>query len=303
MSKRNKNPEFWNTTAMNQATFQMYLSRLTQLAMSTFEWKNVPEGVDVRFLELGLLTKGYSLFFRDDELDQFLSLNGTIGGTLNVYNIPTSRVAMASNGYNRNLNDTDSVIVYNNLLHTPSEPDLALFAHRLYDLDRSIDVNARAQKTPIAIICEESQRLSLINLYRQYDGNAPFIMGTSGLNLEGIRTVNTGAPFVAKELYELKTKIWNEALTYLGISNVSEQKRERMVTDEVNRSMGGVMAQRFSRLEARREACRQINTMFGLNMECNWRDVSTVEPLTSTEDSVTQEVGTNQLQEGVTVVE
>ena len=45
-----------------------------------------------------------------------------------------------------------------------------------------------------------------------------------------------------------------------------------MITDEVTRNQGGVIASRYSRLEARRQACEQINKMFGLNIWCDYRE-------------------------------
>ncbi|MDO5811326.1 MAG: hypothetical protein Q4Q37_09535, partial [Methanobrevibacter sp.] len=104
-----------------------------------------------------------------------------------------------------------------------------MFAKKLYNIDRAIDVNANAQKTPILLLCEENQRLSYINLYKEYDGNAPVIKGTTGLDLEGFQVLKTDAPYVADKLYELKTNIWNEALTYLGITNITYSKKERMI--------------------------------------------------------------------------
>jgi hypothetical protein len=45
-----------------------------------------------------------------------------------------------------------------------------------------------------------------------------------------------------------------------------------MLTDEVIRNMGGTIASRYSRLNERRTACDKINKMFGLNIECNFRE-------------------------------
>ena len=113
--------------------------------------------------------------------------------------------------------------------------------------------------------------MTYLNLYKEYDGNAPVIKGTKGLDLDAFTVLKTDAPFVARDLYELKSEYWNEALTYLGISNVNTTKKERMVTDEVIRNMGGTIASRYSRLEMRRQACEQINKMFGLDIWCNYR--------------------------------
>lgn len=256
---------------MNNYTFMQYYNRLTELSISMFEWKNLPKSIDSRFLELVLFTDGMAVFFKDEEIG-YLALRSMIGGKLNVYQIPTIRTAYASNGYNAMLDETNSIIIFNNMLHTNSLLDVEQFAKRLYNLDRTIDVNANAQKTPILISCDESQRLTLKNLYMQYDGNMPVIYGDKNLNPNSLKVITTGAPYVGDKLYQLKTQIWNEALTYLGISNINITKKERLITDEVTRNQGGTIASRYSRLEARRQACKQINDMFGLNIWCDYRE-------------------------------
>lgn len=266
-----KNRQFWESASMNNYTFMQYYNRLTELSISMFEWKNLPETVDARFLELILFSDGMAVFFKDDVMG-YLSLRTMIGGHINIYQIPTIRNAYASNGYNQTLDESNSVIVFNNMLHTNSLLDVEQFAKRLYNLDRTIDVNANAQKTPILISCDETQRLTLKNLYMQYDGNVPVIYGDKNLNPNSLKVLTTGAPYVGDKLYQLKTQIWNEALTYLGINNINITKKERLITDEVTRNQGGTIASRYSRLEARRQACKQINEMFGLNIWCDYRE-------------------------------
>lgn len=262
---------FGESARRNKIEYGRYLDRLTELSISMFEWKNLPDSVDQRFLELTLFTDGMAVFFKDDILG-YLCLQVLINGKLNVYRIPTRRRAFAVNGYRKQLDENDSVIIYNNYLHTNSVVDVKNFARRLYNLDRIIDVNANAQKTPILVSATEQQRLTMINLYKEYDGNAPFIFGDKNLDVNALKTLKTDAPYVADKIYELKTKIWNEALTYLGISNTNVTKKERMISDEVIRNMGGTIASRYSRLQSRREAVDKINKMFGLNIEVNYRD-------------------------------
>lgn len=268
---RKRDLQFCESAYMNNRTYLQYYNRLTELAISMFEWQNLPETVDQRFLEMCLFGDGMCVFFQDEVLG-YLSLQCMIGGKLNVYRIPTERKAYATNGYQRELDGTNSVIIFNNYLHTNSMLDVEMFSKRLYNLDRAIDVNANAQKTPVLIQCDESQRLTMKNLYKQYEGNEPFIFGSKGLDANGLKVLQTGAPYVADKLYELKTQIWNEALTYLGISNINVVKKERMITDEVTRNQGGTVASRYSRLESRRQACKQINEMFGLNIWVDYRE-------------------------------
>ena len=268
---RKTDRDFWESAAMNTGTYRQYYNRLVELAISMFEWKNLPDTVDPRFLELCLFTDGQVVFFNDPDLG-YLTLQNACNGGFNVYRIPVKRRAYAVNGYQKDLSDKDSVIIFNNYLHTNSQLDAAMFARRLSDLDRSIDVNAKAQKTPILIKCDETQRLTMQNLYMQYDGNMPFIFADKSLNTNQLQAIKTDAPYVADKLYQLKTQIWNEALTYLGISNINVQKKERLITDEVTRNQGGTIASRYSRLNARRDACKQINAMFGLDVWCDYRE-------------------------------
>lgn len=273
MSRRNKgNGLFGESAVMNNATYIQYFNRLVELSVSTFEWQGLPETVDPRYLELHLFQNGSMVYFRDEVMGD-LCLDCIANGQFDVYGNPISRRAYSSyNQYQKTLNESDSVIIWNNYLRQPSVLDVKMFAKRLYNLDRIIDVNVNAQKTPVLVQGTEKQRLTLINLYKEFDGNAPFIFGDKSLDLNGLKAISTNAPYVADKLYQLKTQIWNEALTYLGISNLNIQKKERMITDEVQRNQGGTIASRYSRLEARREAVDKINRMFGTDISVDYRE-------------------------------
>lgn len=249
-----------------------YLNRLTELSISMFEWKNLPETVDARYLELHLFETGCMVYFNDEVIGD-LCLDCIANGRLDVYGNPILRRAYSGyNNYQKLLKESNSVIIWNNYLHTNSLLDVKMFARRLYVLDRIIDVNANAQKTPVLVQGTEKQRLTLINLYKEFDGNAPFIFGDKNLDLNVLKVLQTDAPYVADKIYQLKTQIWNEALTYLGISNINIQKKERLITDEVTRNQGGTIASRYSRLESRRQAVKKINAMFGTNIVVNYRE-------------------------------
>lgn len=271
-NKRRTANLFEDSARLNNLTYKQYLDRLTELAISMFEWKNLPPSVDARYLELHLFETGCMVYFNDDVLGN-ICLDCIANGRLGIYGDPILRRAYSGyNNYNALLKESNSVIVWNNYLHTNSILDVKMFARRLYVLDRIIDVNANAQKTPVLVQGTEKQRLTLINLYKEFDGNAPFIFGDNNLDLNVLKVLQTGAPYVCDKLYTLKTQYWNEALTYLGISNINIQKRERLITDEVTRNQGGTIASRYSRLNSRREAARKINAMFGTNIQVNYRE-------------------------------
>jgi hypothetical protein len=270
--KKKKNQSFHNTLMANGATYVQYYNRLMELSMSMFEWKNLPDTVDERYLELGLFSSGCMVFFKDDVIGE-LALNMTYQGGFDIYGEPTRRRAYSRyNQFQTTLDKDNSVIIWNNMLRTNSALDVQMFAYRLYNLDRIVDINANAQKTPVLITCDEKQKLTMKNLYLQYEGNYPVIFGDSNLDIKSLSVLKTDAPFVSDKIYDLKVKIWNEALTYLGISNIDTTKRERMITDEIIRNQGGTIASRYSRLESRRRAVKKINKMFGLNITVDYRE-------------------------------
>lgn len=273
MGRRNRNKDQFNQSAVdNNLTFRQYMDRLTELSISMFEWRNLPPTVDARYIELQLFETGCMVYFDDDVIGN-LCLNCLYNGQFDVYGNPTSRRAYSKyNQYQKELNQDDSVVIWNNYLRTNSIMQIRQYALRLYNLDRIIDVNANAQKTPVLVQATEKQRLTMLNLYKEYDGNAPFIFGDRDIDFQGLKAISTGAPYICDKIYQLKTQIWNEALTYLGISNINIQKKERLITDEVTRNQGGTIASRYSRLESRREAVKKINEMFGTNIEVNYRE-------------------------------
>lgn len=287
MSRKKKT---WESAYLNNRTYLMYYNRLLELAINMFEWKGLPTSVDDRFIELTLVSDGYAVYFNDEVLGN-LCLQCMIGGNLDVYRIPIERTAYAINGYQVRLTSEDSVIIFNNYTHTNCLLDIEMYARRLYEIERTIDVNVIAQKTPLIIRADENQRLTLKNLYMQYDGNEPFIFGDKQLDMDGIKVLKTDAPYTADKLNILKRQIWNEALTYLGIENSNTEKKERLISDEVTTNLGAVEAQRFCRLNARRQAAEKINAMFGTNITVDYRQttVERFEKETENEDEEKEE--------------
>ena len=284
MGRRRKTSDNFDSMFLNNRAYIYQYNRIKELAISRFKWNNLPETVDERFLELTLFEQGMAVFFNDDVLG-YLALTTMIGGMLDVYRIPTKRTAYANNGFNMHLDNTNSVIIWNNKLRENMVYGCEMFARRLYECDRTIDVNIKAQKTPILITCSENQRLTLKNTYEQYTGNAPVIFADKDIDiLKSLQAIPTLAPYVADKLLVTKAQIWNECLTWLGISNTNYQKKERLISDEVVRNMGGTIASRNSGLDMRKQACDEINRMFGLNVSVKFNDDINVKPINKNED-------------------
>lgn len=260
------------TILANKISAHDYFLRLVELSLSCFKWENLPKSCDPRYLELSLLETGRAVFFKDDVTGDILNLRFTTAGNFDVYGNPTGFEIYGYNGYTTQRDYKNAVPMYDNNLRTMVTTNLVHFANILYDLDQTILVNANAQKTPVLILCSETQLMTLRNLYRKYEENVPYIFGDKKINDAEIKSIRTDAPYMGDRLWNLKMDYWNECLTYLGIANVSVEKKERLITDEVTRTQGGVMLNRQIRLQQREQAAERINEMFGTDIKVTFND-------------------------------
>lgn len=274
--KKNKmnNMEFLDSLLVNNQTYIDYLERFKKIALSMFEWVNLPESMNQRYLEECLYYKGQAALLKDDKIG-FINTQCCSNGQINIYGLPTA-LNCYSFGYSKDrklytgINDEKAqkdtcVLVMNTWERVPTASTLELFALRLYEAERTCDVNIKAQKTPVLITVDESQRLTMENLYSQYDGNKPMIFGDKNQLQSGVlKAINTDAPYIADKVTEYKKEIWNEALTFLGINNMAVNKKERLVTDEANYNNELTNLNLQSFLIPRQEACKQFNELFGL---------------------------------------
>lgn len=276
-----QNYKWADSALVNDATYFDYLNRLKKIALSIFEWVNLPKSMNARWIERCLYYNGKCAFLKDKELG-FINTGASSSGYINIYGIPTKLNCFSFN-YNtirttytglpegitlkqmEKQKDEGCILVMNDWECTPTCNTLELFALRLYEAERTCDVNIKSQKFPTMIIVDEKQRLLMENLYNQYNGNQPFIFGDKDqLGSEILRSINTGAPYIIDKITEYKKEIWNEALSFLGVNTISLEKKERLITDEANSNNEYINLNLESYLAPRQEACRLFNEKYGL---------------------------------------
>ena len=266
---------------LNVATYNAWLFKFLNVALSVYEWEGLPTGIDQRQLEMWLLTRGYAIFFYDEALvddpgkrapEGYAVLQGVAYGEWDLYDIPNDRRVYAPMGFQRELDETNSVIMFHNQLRTPEIFTYEMYARRIAELDRTIDVNVMAQKTNKVIRCDDRQRLTWKNLVMQAEGNVYTILADKSVDLKDLEVLDLSAELVALDLDVLKQRYVAEAFQFAGVESVPPEKRERLVTSEVTGAMGGTEALRFSRLCARQQACEQINDLFGLDVSVRYRE-------------------------------
>lgn len=257
------------TMSINNSTYIDYLDRLKLIATSLFTWEGMDEVAGVgasRFLELALYENGRGVFFKDDELG-YMALRVNPNDKFNVYMLPT-KVICYSFEYNKEKEFNDVIYIMNNNLQKPTLETLKLFAYRLFEVERTIDVNLLAQKTPVLIEGDTKTILTLKNVYMQYSGNTPFIFGNKQYDLSNkLSVLKTDAPYLIDKLILYKHEIWDEALTFLGINNANTDKKERLITDEVNSNNELINYYLNCFYKTRKQACDEINKKYGLNIK------------------------------------
>lgn len=284
--RRNPNYQFTDSLLINDATYIDYLNRFKRIALSIFEWVNLPPSMDAIWLEKCLYYNGQCALLKDKNYG-FINTNCSSNGDVNIYGLPTYlncfSVGYSSNrklytGLIEGLTDLqqnarqyyECILVQNNWEREPTAGSMELFAYRLYEAERTTDVNIKAQKTPVMVLIDEKQRLTMQQLYNQYNGNQPFIFGDKqNLGLDKLRAISTEAPFIADKLQDYKKEIWNEALTFLGVNNIMVDKKERLVSDEANSNNELINLNLQSFLAPRQKACKQFNEKFGFTGTAN----------------------------------
>lgn len=262
-----------SSNIQNNICMDYNYKRLFKKCLSMFKWENLPSTIDERYLEMNLITKGYICFFKDNELGSYLALDCSLGGRFNVYNIPTNYEIYTASGYHARRDITNSVIIWNNYIHEGLITDISYNARRISDVERTIDVNLNNLKRPFIFLVPENKKTSVKIMLDQIKDNEDAIIGSNDLGVENFNINNTITPNNTLELYTLKKRLYNEALSDLGINNFNTDKKERMLQDEITSNDEEIYLTRAGMLEARKEACRQINEMFGLNIDVHYRNI------------------------------
>ena len=263
---------FRDAIIMNDKTYVDYLGRMKKICLSMFEWQNLPTSMNARYLEMTLFYNGQAALLYDDDYG-YINTMAADGGYINIYGLPTE-VQCYSHRFNqrRSLYMTDTgeekgkecILVMNNYERIPTTATVSLFAYRLAEAQRTADINIKAQRTPLLITTDQKQLFTLKKMYEEYDGNTPAIFADKNvISPDALKAIKTDAPFIVQDIMDYKREIWNEFLTFMGISNLSE-KRERLISNEVDSNNELINLNLQALLVPRKEACRQFNEKYGL---------------------------------------
>lgn len=302
---------FKDAALVNDATYFDDLERIKKVALSIFEWVNLPAGMDARWLERCLYYKGQAAMLYDDAMG-YINTSATAAGQINIYGIPVqlncysygyqSTRRTYTSGSTTQRENQGAVLVMNNWERKPTASTIELFALRLYEAERAIDTNIKNSKFPLVILTDDKQRLTMVNMYRQISGNEPVIFGDKNAGLEdSVKVLKTDSPYIADKLMDYKKAIWNEALTFLGINNIDVEKKERLIAAESTTNNEVTNLNLMSYLAPRQEAAKLFNEKFGLTgteNEVSVRVRSDLFNIIKQEESIITDYATTDLGEG-----
>ena len=260
-----------NSQLSNFKTYEMYRRQLLTLAENVFEFVHLPEFIDTAYLNKQLLRKGSIAFFKDEVMG-LLALPYNNIGNLDVYGRPKSIQVIARNGYTRTLNQNEFIIMYDNNGRYPLWLDILQYAERLGMYSRVIDINIAQQKTPRFWKTKTENEKTIKDLVNNVDSFENVVITYKDIDLDDTTLCLNPAPYVADKIDIEKDKLYNEFLRLIGIANLSYQKKERNISDEIQAMQGGTIASRYSRFEPRKKAIKLINEKFNENIEVRYYD-------------------------------
>lgn len=272
------------TDLLNDLTFKVLYDKFKLISINAFKWDGLPDGITERHVERELFDKGKVMFFRHPRMSFMCLPCDEIGN--NIYNDPI-RYRAVGNNFRYECDAEECVIIENNKLKIATEQFIMFYVNKLTEAERTMDVNVKSNKTPVILVTEDKDVLSMKKFISDVDGNTPAIIVDKSMNLDGIKALDLKAKFLGKELMDYKQTVEGELLTFLGINNNPVEKRERLITDEANANNELIQSFFDLQLEARERACEAINTLYKLKVRVSKRQ--TVEnPVESVENEVNE---------------
>lgn len=254
-----------------QHNLNHYYQWLFRLSATLFEWQGLPDTVSERYIEMMLNADGRVLFIKPDGLEPIVvkatETNLNVYGDGRKYQIATP-VPISPNQYT----DENAVMIYNDDFKLGMLNPLSIYAKRLADNEKIRNVNQSQLLTPTIIPLEERNRLSFQNALKKIADGAITIFTGKNIDFTQVKALDLGAKYYLDKLQEDKQKIWNEALTYIGVENNNNQKRERNITTEIESNNMQTILSAHARLKQRQLACEKINKMFGLSISVDFRE-------------------------------
>lgn len=284
----------------NNVEFQNIFYNLLNILMYSFSIEGLPDSCNERFFKLNLIFNGYAALIKDPDLGYLsLGVRPTMESSeLNIYGEFPDVHAFGWNGFNKTYTnymygtdntDAEAIICRDNDLMYPMINVIWMYAKRLTDTMRTLDVTARKLKTPYFITCDEAQKSSIKKILDDVDFNQDSIIANRSTMPNEFNVLQTGVqPESVRVLWEHYSNLESEIRTFLGINSAANlDKKERLVVDEAqaNDILTDINIQ--YRLKSYQQFCDTVNNLWGLNISII-SNIDIVETKAENDDSIIQ---------------
>lgn len=280
MSKRSQKPQppWIDSYDLTRATYANWFNRLYDVALARFKWEGLEDSpfLDERFIEQFLFWQPLMAGYHDSVMGNLI-LPAMPSDNFDIIGDPKYVCAYGcnSNYQKTGLNKQNCAYLWCNMRRSPDTIVIKQFAQRLTNIDRTIDLNLAAQKTPRIAYANENTKLSVQNMVYQQDKYDPWLYVKGNPSTDDIKNMmgvlDLGVQYIGLQLEQQKKETLAEALTYLGIESNYNMKAERQFTTEVQMTLGQVEADRLSPLYSRQKFCKDYNRLFGTNISVSMR--------------------------------
>lgn len=268
----------------------LILENFLNIHMSRFELDGVPDGFDKLYgnrnlYELFLFFAPAVAFFEHKGVG-IIALPASTVAEYNAVGKPTKWNVFSINGqFSRELNEKNSVLMFNDQALTIPYLHLEYEARYLRKLDLAMNQNIDLQSTPYIVEAFDENTKStnawnkMLNSFssrivlrkkREADRRNELVSNS--------QVLKTDVPLQVKEFQSAYTSFLYRAYTYEGIKNIDIEKNERLLTGEISGNDSIIQLNYTNALNSRKKALEEVNKKFGTNFSIKPNELFTLKP-------------------------
>jgi hypothetical protein len=283
-----------------QTLFNHYYSRLAGVACTRYRWEGLPDNIDPMRLEFMLVLQGGLATFTHMRQDDPLNLDGdlrpewdhrgalgvgqaeseagrftvtraTYGGSQldDMFNPSSYRpygpraAGLKTFTTNGPLKDWGGVPIWGDALRMNYDgAAIELWANRLARASLVVDTNMMSTTRGVVIATNQDDLLTAQTVLETTMSGIPAFTA-KGFDMDSIKALDLGVnPETVERSHVVAMRLWNEALTALGVQAGAQEKEERLTDDEVQAIRGAVESVRRRTLTPRQQAATLINRRY-----------------------------------------
>lgn len=240
------------------------------LATNVFKWEGLPNGIESRHIENFLFEHGQVGFYNDENLGM-ICLPISNSGELNIYGDPTKFYMYSKNGnYSKTLPSDKVIRCMDNPNLVPTKLYVNYYVQEMLDIETAIRANLRKQVKPYFAIATDKNKYTVKSIIDDYENGEDVViidktLGEDGF--DGLKLLTANVEYLVDKLRAEERSRESALLTYLGVSNVNMEKKERLITDEVNGNEEFVNLNLSIRAKGRLDAMVELQKIYP-EVEC-----------------------------------